>query len=351
MNICIVTVFDSYNSGSFWQAYILSKILERNNCNVYFLKRNFWDNIKLKYQRFCKLIGVFFLNGYEKYKKQLSIYKDFNNIQKKFNIISNSELNNIDLVVIGSDTLWNINSKFFKRNYKLFFGGKLINNKQVTYAVSVANASYDDIKKLKDICNMVTNFNYISVRDEPTYEIANKLTNSNIYKVCDPTMLYSKSDYAKLVKKLLKEKYIFLYLFDELTVEEQIKLKQYAKKNNLKIVSGVKSNSYSDICVNNEPQSFLDYMYNAEYVITDTFHGAIFSINLNKNFVALDRNKKKVNNLLEHFSLINRLSGMPQTSFVDLLNEKINYDEVNKIIDIDRKNSLNYIQMIIENNN
>ena len=113
--------------------------------------------------------------------------------------------------------------------------------------------------------------------------------------VCDPTLLMSEKDYLEISKDVKeKYKYIFLYLFEDLSKTQGDKLKEFAKNNNLKIISGKSNNYYcSDKHIINAPQTFLNYMSNAEYVITDTFHGVIFSTNLEKNIWLLIEKKSK----------------------------------------------------------
>ena len=85
-------------------------------------------------------------------------------------------------------------------------------------------------------------------------------------------------------------------------------LDTFAKRENSKIVS--LSESYVkgiDINAKKDPWSFLTYYKNADYVVTDTFHGSIFSVIYRKQFISIQRGKDKVSDLLERLQLSSRL--------------------------------------------
>ena len=140
--------------------------------------------------------------------------------------------------------------------------------------------------------------------------------------------------------------HILLYLFKDLTKNQSEELKRFAQENNLKIISGTNNYSCCDKCIVNAPQSFLNYMIKADYVITDTFHGAIFSTNLQKRFIAINRNKQKVNNFIKSVNLEERLVET-DSSIIELMQKPINYDNVNAKLMQLRENSMNYLNKAI----
>ena len=220
MKICIVTVYDSLNSGSFWQAYALKCFLENKGNEVFFLKRNIKDRMNLIISHSKKTIGFFLFKGIKSGINKVKINHSFWKLQKNFNTVTYKEAEKMDLIIIGSDTLWNIDDVFFKKNYKLFFGGKFINNKQITYAISSANAQTEEVCKLESLNNYINNFEAISVRDNKTKSLIKDIYNRKIFEVCDPTFLLEKKDYEKMViSNKIKDKYIFLYLFHKYQIQ------------------------------------------------------------------------------------------------------------------------------------
>ena len=154
-------------------------------------------------------------------------------------------------------------------------------------------------------------------------------------------MLLHKEDYNSLININEKDRYIFVYLFSDLNSEQKTNIKKFTEKNNLKIICGTKKYDWIDKRVSNSPDSFISYMNNADYVITDTFHGTIFSTIFNKNYVVINRNKKKVNDFLNKCKLNNRLI---ENQYIDkLLSENIDYGKVNEIVDDYRKDSIEFL--------
>ena len=196
MKICIVTVYNELNSGSFWQAIALKSSLEKLGNKVVFLKRK---SIKIEV---IKIILKKIMKGkFKEIRTQFNIFKEFRNIQKTtFETIANKKkyFKDIDYFILGSDTIWNLETKYFLRNYKKYFGGIFKGKKVFSYAASVGNTTLKTIKKHKDIPLMLNKMVDISVRDEPTYNIVKEISNRNVKIVCDPTLLLSKEDYQKI---------------------------------------------------------------------------------------------------------------------------------------------------------
>ena len=280
--------------------------------------------------------------GIEEFILNYNTNKKFKKMQESLNIIKYSyAMKNIDTFVFGSDTIWNIDSDNLFKLRDIFFGNKFVNKKKISYAASFANAKYEKIQKYPDIKKGLNDFEYISVRDEYSFDIAKKICDKEVEIVCDPTLLLHKEDYNSLININEKDRYIFVYLFSDLNSEQKTIIKKFAEKNNLKIICGTKKYDWIDKRVSNSPDSFISYMNNADYVITDTFHGTIFSTIFNKNYVVINRNKKKVNDFLNKCKLNNRLI---ENQYIDkLLSENIDYGKVNEIVDNYRKDSIEFL--------
>lgn len=346
MKVCIVTVYNSINSGSYWQARTLKIMLERLGAEVFFLKRpNTKKSSASKINKIKSIIKRFLKGGFIEGKLQYKSFKDFHKYQEGFKIIPNKKkyFSNIDLFILGSDTIWNIDSEFFAKNYEIFFGGIFKDKDVISYAASVANTSLEKIKKYKDIPQMLDDMKGISVRDEQTYNVVKKLSKNEIHIVCDPTLLLRREEYEKMEKRPKEKNYIFLYLFSKLTVEQERDIINFARKKNLTVVNGLNNHKFGDKIVINSPNNFLNHMLYADYVITDTFHGTVFSVNLNKEFVAINRNIKKVNNFLSITDLDKRLIN-DDRKISDIISEKIDYKVCNDKIENFRNKSVEFIK-------
>ena len=322
MKIIIVTVYNSINSGSFWQAKALETYLSNMGLDVYFLKRNNKGSSVSFYNKFCKLLKAFFQLNFSKFFNLLSTFYDFSICEKHFRTLNFNDINSDDIIILGSDTIWNVDSKYFLDNYTTYFGSKFNKFKVVSYAGSFANTSIKSVKKINNIGSIVDNWHSISVRDTYSFNIMKELTNKKINMVCDPTLLLDKNNYQSLCyKPSIKKKYIFLYLFDELTSAQKKSLYDFALKNDLLIIDGMNLKMKTDYKIINTPYNFLSYMFYADYIITDTFHGTVFSVNLEKQFVSINRNKNKVNDFLKI------------AKFDDRLFDGDNFDAFNSLID------------------
>ena len=169
MKLCIVTVYNSVNSGSFWQAKILGQILEKMGHEVFYLERK-GGSTTLKY-KIKSLLGTIKRRNFKDLINKSKEFYEFDKVTNKFKVIANNEndLKKIDCFILGSDTIWNIDSKYFAQNYKRYFGGLFSDKKVISYAASTGNTTLETIKKYDDIPDMLNKMKYISVRDEDTY--------------------------------------------------------------------------------------------------------------------------------------------------------------------------------------
>lgn len=347
-NICVVTVYNSINSGSYWQAKALGDYLGKSN-NVFYLRRSDIDASSHPLKKIRRIVKYLVKFNIKAAVRELKIIRRFSRLGKNFRTIKMGDkaMANIDYVVLGSDTIWNLNSKYFEKNYKKYFGGIFQNKKVITYAPSVANTSVAKFEEKPDIIDMLNRMSNISVRDQKTAEIVKHLTGREPVIVCDPTMLLTKEEYlAQARKRLIKNNFVFLYLFDSLTGSQIKQLQQFAKEKNLEIVSGTKNFKFADRRFVNAPDLFLQNMIDADYVITDTFHGTVFSALLNKNFVVINRKKDKVADLLDKLHLEGQIVG--NNDMIAKLQDSINYDKVNRTINKMREVSVNYLRSSIK---
>lgn len=220
-----------------------------------------------------------------------------------------------DTIVCGSDQIWNRYITGEDNTYLLDFDDSC---KRVSYAASIGASAYNE-KHCKIISDHLKNFYAVSVREA---ESRTKLLEYGINATvcCDPTLLFDKKEWSGLAKQptILLNKFLFAY---ELEVNPEMRLhaEAIAKEKGLEVIYLIANSletpankgtvRYLNRCT---PQEFLWYMSNSEYVVTNSFHGTIFSINFEKNFQSfLLKNQANVNNritnVLSQFHLTNRL--------------------------------------------
>ena len=216
-----------------------------------------------------------------------------------------------------------------------------------SYATSMNTAELKDFQKSeqgKSYLESIAKIGHISVRDFHTKFEIEQIPNVKATLVLDPTF-FCFSNNSKFSNHE-KTKYIFLYCFWNFTDEFIDELKRFAEKNNLLIIGANKRQNPMQKHVGNSPKLFFLYMRNADYIITDTFHGAAFSIIFNKNFVYMPSAKRKVHELIGIFHLENRKYADGNLS--DSFAKTIDYAEVNDIIEKEKNNSFDFLDSVFK---
>lgn len=348
MKIGIMSMQRIRNYGSFMQAYCLKIILEQTNNQVRFVdfhagepvsnEINVDDISKLPIikQIRKKINGAKFavLYNYIWLPKYLNVKK-----KKCFNP-------EIDKLIIGSDEVLNCtqSSKTVGYSKDLFgYGRKNV----LTYAASFGYTTKERLKKYQidnEVSKMLKTISSISVRDRNSYNIVNELTGIKPEINLDPVLV---SDLSKMNLPQIKiNNYIIVYSYcGRITEKESKYIRAFADKHHKKIISLGYYNSYADKNIVVNPFKMLAYFKNADYVITDTFHGSIFSIIYEKKFVTLIRktNKEKLGDLLERLNLSDR--ELDELDDLEVkMNTYIDYEKVKEILNNERKHTLNYLK-------
>ncbi|MES9940605.1 MAG: polysaccharide pyruvyl transferase family protein [Candidatus Thiodiazotropha sp. 6PLUC2] len=367
MKVKILSMQKVINYGSFMQAYALKKIIESYGHNVEFcdFKSGSSRHRGEKVTPITKLEKLKKLPSYIISPKSYVSKKIFNRKKLKcfhktiwplLNIDDNVNLDyKSDLFVIGSDEVFNYTQNHAFGYVPAFFGYDNNSNVIISYAASAGYTDILDIEKdgmIEEIKIGFRNFDMISVRDQNTYEIVKHFTNKVPTMVLDPTLLYDFTEHNYDEPDIAKNgKYLLVYAYtDRLDSKEDIKLvKSYAKKRGLKIVSAGFFHEWCDYNLVLKPFELLSLFKYAEGVITDTFHGTIFSIINKRPFLSLLRyqnkrgsNSNKLKFLLKQLGLESRVYNN-KDDFEIQLNKSIQYDKVDNCLEELRKTSNQYL--------
>jgi len=280
--IGIVTYYSAVNNGAFLQAYCLTKFLENKyDKKVYFIKSNidYLENYKKTILKTKNPLKIIF-----NYKRYTSIKK---NILQHFNFADTDDW--YDLVVVGSDEMWNFNNKLYSE-YNI--ASKLLCDRKISYAISMGDF---DGQLSEIVCNEIKRFYKLSVRDINSKNILSKSGFENVELNIDPVFLSDiKADKIKNMKP-------FLLVYGRINNKNKInEIKKFSKNNGLQIISIDIYNEWAKNISSNSPFEFYGYISSAELVITNMFHGAMLSLKANKKFISIltTRRKKKI----EYFS-------------------------------------------------
>ncbi len=362
MKVGILTFHRAKNIGALLQAFALQHVVknEFTECEIIDYRNEYIEEI---YR--CKSIKevssikglIKFLLTFRKNKEFEKIRADFisnyYNLSKKvYNKDNIEETNELyDIFITGSDQVWNPRLHMGDLNYYLKFVKDF--KKRNSYAASLGSK---DVELSVEIQNEIKNINHISVREEEGKKTIERfISNKKVEVVLDPTLLLSKEEwikYAENEKLFLEEKYIFVYLIAS-TPKILDVAKKIAKEKNLKIIcfhNGYRRYHGMKNLSSTTPFEFVNYIKNAEIVLTSSFHGMCFSVNLNKNFLfELDKNKENNNSRL--VSLAKKLNLLDREIKDEKVNlSDINYDDVNERLMKIRNESLEFIKKLEKKN-
>lgn len=354
-NIGILTFQDADNYGAMLQCYALQKVINERYCTAevinykcYYLNHPYgFKSLKHKgLPRYIlgnvnAIVRCFRHNNFEKFRKILPLTKPITrkNIKKA--------TQKYDAVVVGSDCVWNDDITDFDKVYLLDF----INDskKKLSYAASfgsetISSYNLDQYKKL------LSSFKELNVREKSGMKIINNLIHKEANVVLDPTLLLDRNDWDKIAKSQnIKGKYIFVYQLS--TSKYLLSIVNILKKKTglpaifipFPIGGFVKSKSL----INKGPADLIGLIRDAEYVVTDSFHGTVFSIIYGKKFYSC------ANELATR--LINILTLLDSKDHLFMVGDKFRdvnnsfYSHSMDLLNEQKENSLNILKnMLVE---
>lgn len=299
------------NYGSYLQAFALSNMIKSLGHEVEFVdfkiepciipavSKTSVEDIAKEYRDYFYIVENFEKQYETKFLKELKIHK-------------RNERPELDTLVIGSDEVFNCLQDNSDVGYSLELFGKKHNAKRlITYAASCGSTTIERLKnhdKHEEIAELLNEFNAISVRDENTRNFVESLSNIMPINHLDPVLVYDFKD--NVVDNVNIDNYIIVYAYPfNLNDEECEKIKKFAKKHDKKIVSIGSYQKCTDIFIPAHPLEVLPYFEKADFVITNTFHGTIFSIKSHTPFVSFVRNynSEKMTDLLNRLKLEDRM--------------------------------------------
>ena len=293
MKVGVLTVFDAVNYGSYLQAYCLQSVLKSKGItDVRMIKDS-----SMLYEKWRLTSLITYKPQKMKFKSRLSA--GYRKAWKQFRKASPRD--RFDLVIVGSDEMWEVNNITMEPR-PTFFGIGLNTKHLVSYAVSSNTAKPKDLQKYPFIAEGVGKFDKVSVRDASTYETYAPLLKEPPVYCIDPTLLVDLRELSK--QRLVQGDYILCYTYS-FKPETVAAVKALAAKYNKKIVVAGQSFDWADEVIPASPFEFLSLILNADFVVTDTFHGTVLSIALNKQFVT-SAYKEKVYRVVEQFDLLDR---------------------------------------------
>ena len=374
MRIGILTLPLHTNYGGILQAYALQTVLERMGHDVCLIEKKrqplrlpLWKAPLSYGKRIVKnLTGhpypIFFerkVNREEPLVRQ-NTDKFVNKYIKRRFVDDFPEIgkDDFDAIVVGSDQVWR--PKYFIdgiENAYLTFA-KEWNIKRIAYAASFGTDKWEYSSEQTTSCRrLLKNFDAVSVRESSAVTLCREHLGVDVKRVLDPTMLLSINDYMKLFDANGTPKSngnLLCYIIDE-TPEKMSFVNKIALERGLipfRVNSKVE-NLIAPLQERIQPpvEQWLRGFYDADFVVTDSFHACVFSILFNKPFFVLGNEKRG----LSRFSSLLGMFGMENLLVTNKdLNEKqndIDWARVMSLLAEEKKKAINFLNENLQLNN
>lgn len=245
----------------------------------------------------------------------------------------------LDAVIVGSDQVWRDDYAFSSFGYNLFLDFVDEATKRISYAPSLGKESWNAPEEVSEkVRQLLHKFDAISVRESSSISILKDKFDVDSQLVVDPTMLLSSDEYREIFNIPIKsDNYIAAYILDDNeTFKKRLRqLAQEAQKPIHKISVGSPKSSLG-IMLNRFQRmtpvtKWIENIANASSVITNSFHGMVFSIIFRKQFVVVmnkERGAARFKSLLEMLGLENRLTDETDSQYNRILSTPIDYKSI-----------------------
>lgn len=315
MRIGIITCWQpDDNYGTQIQCFALQTYLRKLGYDAFLIRYHRFEDMcksKITLKKLCKALNLYLLinwiirklfmwrqndetkqhdrNAASFREKYLNMTKDYLTYQE---LIDNPP--EADVYIVGSDQVWNINYEQENNLNAHFLNFGNSKTKRISYAASfgfdACSLTSNYVSKVK---KLLEKFDGISVREKSGIEILKAMGIENGVQVCDPTILLSADDYRKFFfdekKSLPLKKYVLVY---ELVTKSNLDIKEiksWAAKQNLNVVyiTGHGKKTKEERVFASIPE-WVVLIENAEYVITNSFHGTVFSLLFHRQVLVYD---------------------------------------------------------------
>lgn len=376
MTIGIITIHNSPNYGACLQSYALYKYLEQQGYEVEVIdlhrpyQEDYIQSKKYKAARMVKLPfkkklkrlirGILRFKSnkqslfspeakkkFDEFNSQIKLTKPYYGIDELY-----ASPPVFDLYVAGSDQIWNPTQSYCLEPYFLTFAPK--GSRKISFASSIGITDLTHTEK-KNFREWLSSFSSISVREIQAKTLLESFIDQKVYLMPDPTFLLENEFWKSLAKTQTHRKpYILLFTlnYNEALLNYGQRLSAESGKilvSLCQIQPDSDSNSY--IAVKDAgPKDFLAWLMDADLVITNSFHGTVFSIIMGANnfYVHITDNTRgsRIVNLLDTYGLSEHLlDSRLQLTCQQLMERKIDHSKINDIMKHERERSREFLNL------
>lgn len=355
MKIGILTYHRSHNYGALLQSIATREILISFGHDVSFIDyyseyhkelyalfsfRKWMQSNKIGY------IKAFLFEGWRK-EKRIKCFKKFIHeyIEPYCSPYNSSE--HYDVIIYGSDQIWRKQKGTFFD--PVFFADNILSaDRHISYAASMG-ILYKGKEDMEFLQERLSHFDKISVRELSLQQYLESFVKREIQLVLDPTILLSKEKWTSLVKIDRTEKSGYIVFYDLLNGSFNLNsIRKFAKERNLRLIIlyGKAKKACKDEYSTCGPVEFLSLIKYADFVFSSSYHGLIFSLIFQKQFiVSFSENADRAESLLRELGLTNRIIP-PLLERINSQIADIEYDFVsNKLKELSEQ-SINFLSSI-----
>lgn len=368
--IAILTQPLGHNYGGIIQNYALQKVLRNLGAEPITINRRYNKNYRAQLK--TRLYHLIKNTGYKSFSNNVlknKIYRQNYSFIKKHlvlseNITSNKSMKRFmdkhmfDVYVVGSDQTWRPKYSPNIYNYYLdFLEGKETKPRSLAYATSFGTDVWEYTEEqTQRVKKLVKQFDVVSVREESGVDLCRNFLNVNVQHVLDPTLLLNRTDYVRLLNladnNTGKGK-LFTYVLDnddnrQLFLDscaQYLGLEMFNSQSLKKADKFKKGDALSDYVV--PPlENWLAGFLNSKFVITDSFHGTVFSIIFQKPFISIvnqERGASRFRSLLSKLGIESRLVESMEDFTKEMMEEPIDYIDVNRKLEELKQDSLTFL--------
>lgn len=387
IKIGIITIYyRNFNYGGLLQSYALTEFInnqtggraEQISYTASPRKKSFsesWDLIKgfsiksLSEKFLIKLdiLGRTILkpNISEKFNNRKTLCDDFRNMVPHSAETTEDNLRSLndsyDVFISGSDQVWNPNT--FRSPYFLDFAAD--HKKKIAFAASMGVNDLSP-RQRKMLLPLIKRFDFISVREKKAKELLGRyIPDARIETISDPVFLLDSSEWNRITRSVIQDqKYIYAYFLGER--KKNIRLaKKTAQTLNLPIAAvpyiyrrynGFDHNFANIKLYDAGPREFLGLIKDAELILTDSFHAAVFSVIFQKPFFVYDRDREndtnsmnsRLTDLLDDLGLADRKISNKNQLTQQKIAETIDYEKVYSVLRKKKEDSMKFLFKALE---
>lgn len=361
--IALITVHIGSNFGSVLQTVASASILQKMRCEVeiinYIPDRCTWKRFfKKRFGSLRNLASLFVgfpviaLNKYiynSYLHKYVSLSKPIYNSDDFL-----TECPKANIYVTGSDQVWNsIHNEGLDRHY--YFDGFPKGTIKIAYSSSIGRESLDE-QEYKEVKRMLSTYKAISVREASAKSLIESMGYEATH-LLDPTFMLDRESWRKYMSpRKIKQPYVLVYLPYNIHNKSLIyqTVRKLAVGKGMKVVTfswGIRQDKFADrTIIFANPGDFLSLMYHADYVVTNSFHGTAFSVNLNKQFWVYMPTGfgTRIQSILDLCHLQDRLLLPDEVLGDDKMARHIDYTPVNSILNAERQKAYDFLKKALE---